>query len=36
MPNIETLINSISQIITDYKSEPADKSYFSIIDLNYA
>ena len=36
MPNIETLINSISQILTDYKTEPADKIYFSTIDLKYA
>ena len=36
MPNVETLIDSISQIISDYESEPADKIYFSIIDLNYA
>ena len=36
MPNIETLIDSISQIITDYKTEPADKIYFSNIDLKYA
>ena len=33
MPNIETLIDTISQIITDYKTEPADKFYFSTIDL---
>ena len=26
MPNIETLMDSISQIITDYKTEPAEKS----------
>ena len=36
MPNIETLIDSISQIITDYKTEPADKIYFSTIDLRHA
>ena len=36
MPNIETLIDSISQIINDYKTEPADKIYFSSIDLKYA
>ena len=36
MPNIETLIDSISQIITDYKTEQADKIYFSSIDLKYA
>ena len=33
MPNIETLRDSISQIITDYNTEPADKFYFSTIDL---
>ena len=33
MPNIETLMESISQIITDYKTEPAEKIYFSTIDL---
>ena len=27
MPNIETLIDSISQKITDYKTEPADKIF---------
>ena len=27
-PNIETLIDSISQILTDYKTEPADNIYF--------
>ena len=36
MPNIETLMDSISQIITDYKTEQADKIYFSTIDLKYA
>ena len=36
MPNIETLMDCISQIITDYKAEPADKNYFSTIDLKYA
>ena len=36
MPNIETLMDSISQIITDYKTEPADTIYFSTIDLMYA
>ena len=36
MPNIETIMDSISQIITDYKTEPADKIYFSTIDLKYA
>ena len=25
MPNTETLIDSISQIITDFETEPADK-----------
>ena len=35
-PNIETLMDSISQIITNYKTEPADKIYFSTIDLKYA
>ena len=33
MPNIETLMDSISKIITDYKL--ADKIYFSAIDLNF-
>ena len=33
MPNIETLVDIISQVITDYKTEPADKFYFSAIDL---
>ena len=36
MPNIETLMNSISQIITDYKTKPAEKIYFSTIELKYA
>ena len=36
MPNIETLMDSISQIITDYKTEQADTIYFSTIDLKYA
>ena len=36
MPNIETLMDSISQIITDYKMEPADNIYFSTIDRKYA
>ena len=36
MPNIEALIDSISQIIADYKTEPADKICFSTIDLKYA
>ena len=36
MPNIETLIDSISEILTDYKSEPADKIYISTIDLKFA
>ena len=36
MPNIETLMDSISQILTNYKTEPADKIYFSTIDLKYA
>ena len=36
MPNNETLIDSLSQIITDYKTESADKIYFSTIDLKYA
>ena len=33
MPNIETLMGSISQRITDYKIEPVDKVHFSTIDL---
>ena len=36
MPNIEIFIGSISQIITDYKTEPVDKIYFSSIDLKCA
>ena len=36
MPNFETLTDSISQIITNYKTEPADKIYFSTIQLKYA
>ena len=28
MPNIETLIDSMLQIISDYKTEPADKNLF--------
>ena len=36
MPNIETLLDSMSQIITDYKTKPADTFYFSTIDLKYA
>ena len=36
MPNIDTLMDSISQIITHYKTEKADKIYFSTIDLKYA
>ena len=36
MQNIETLMDSISQIITDYKTEQADNIYFSTIDLKYA
>ena len=36
MPNIEILIDSISKIISDYKTEPADKIYVSTIDLKYA
>ena len=35
MPNIETLMDSISQIKTDYKTEPAEKIYISTIDLKY-
>ena len=35
-PNIETLMDSISQIIRDYKTEPADNILFSTIDLKYA
>ena len=33
MPNIETLMDSLSQIITDYKTEPVEKVSFSTIDL---
>ena len=36
MPNIEKLMDSISQIITNYKTEPAEQIYFSTIDLKYA
>ena len=36
MPNIETLIDSISQITIYYKTEPADRIYFSTIDIKYA
>ena len=36
MPNNENLLDSISQIITDYKTEPADNIYFSTKDLKYA
>ena len=36
MLSIETLINFISQIITIYKTEQAEKIFFSTIDLNYA
>ena len=36
MPNNETLMDSISQIITDYKTEQADTIYFSTIELKYA
>ena len=36
MPNIETLMDSVSLTITDYKTEQADKIYFSTIDLKYA
>ena len=35
MPNIETLMDSISQKITDYKTETAEKIYFSTIDIKY-
>ena len=34
--NIETIMDSISQIRTDYKTEPADTICFSTIDLKYA
>ena len=36
MPNIETLMDSISQIITNYKTQSAEQIYFSTIDLKYA
>ena len=36
MLNIETLMDSISQIITNYKTEQADIIYFSTIDLKFA
>ena len=36
MPHIETLMDSISQIITNYKTEPAEQIYFSTNDLKYA
>ena len=35
MPNIETLMDSISQIITSYKTKTAEQIYFSTIDLKY-
>ena len=35
MPYMETLIDSISQIITDNITEPGDKIYFSTIDTKY-
>ena len=36
MPNVEKLMDSRSQIITNYKTEPAEQIYFSTIDLKYA
>ena len=36
LPNIETLMDSISQIISKFKTEQADTIYFSTIDLKYA
>ena len=36
MPNIETLIECISQIITNYKTEPHEKICFSTIKLKYS
>ena len=36
MPNFETLMDSISQKTTDYKTKPAEKIYFSTIDIKYA
>ena len=36
MPKNETLIDSISQIIRDCKTEPTDKILFSTIDPKYA
>ena len=36
MPINETLIDSISQIVSDYNTEPIDKIFFSTIDLEYA
>ena len=36
MPNMETLIDSISQNITDYNTEQSDKIFFFTIDLKYA
>ena len=36
IPNFETLMDSISQIITNYKTEPAGKIYFSTIELRCA
>ena len=35
MSNIETLIDSISQVITDYNTETAEEIVFSTIDLKY-
>ena len=36
IPKFETLMDSISQIITNYKTEQADTIYFSTRDLKYA
>ena len=36
MPDIGTLIDSMSEIIADYKTEQVDNIYFSSIDLKYA
>ena len=34
--SIETLMDSISQIITDYKTELVDEICFTTIDIKYA
>ena len=36
MPNFDTLIDSISQIITNFHTESSDKNFSSTINLKYA